>query len=78
MKQELFDYLKRFMDGGGWCADNLAEQYRAIFTTICFVGNIDADTAECDNMLLTLYNECGMEDFVEYDDFESYMITLIV
>lgn len=78
MKQELFDYLKRFMIGSGWHDGNTAEQARAIFTTICFVGNIDADTAECDNMLLALYNESEMENFVEYDDFESYMIELIV
>lgn len=82
MKNELFDYLvgylKSFMGGGGWLDGNIAEQARAIFTTICFVGNIDADTAVCDNMLLELYNECGMENFVEYDDFEIYMIELIV
>ena len=78
MKNELFNYLKSFMIGNGWHDGNTAEQARAMFTTICFVGNIDADTAECDNMLHTLYDECDMEDFVEYDDFESYMIELIV
>lgn len=78
MKNELFNYLKSFMDGGGWCDGNTARQARAIFTTICFVGNIDADTAECDNILHILYNECGMEDFVDYNDFESYMIELVV
>ena len=78
MKKELFDYLKSFMLGGGWYDENMAEQARAIFTTICFVGNIDADTAECDNMLLALYNETGMEDFVEYGEFESFMVELIV
>ena len=78
MKNELFNYLKSFMNGGGWCDGNIARQARAIFTTMCFVENIDADTAECDNMLVTIYNETGMEDFVEYDDFESFMIELIV
>lgn len=78
MKYELFNYLKSFMLESGWHDGNIARQARAIFTTICFVGNIDADTVECDNMLHTLYNEAGMEDFVEYDDFESFMIELIV
>lgn len=74
----LFEYLKGFMSEGGWHDGNLAEKYRAIFTTLCFVGDIDADTAKCDNMLLELYNECDMEEFVEYDDFEMFMIELIV
>ena len=66
------------MIGGGWHDGNTARQARAIFTTICFVGNVDADTADCDDMLHVLYNECSMEDFVDYDDFESFMIELIV
>ena len=78
MKNELFNYLKSFMIESGWHDGNTAEQARAIFTTLCFVGNVDVDTAECDNMLLILYNECDMEDLVGYDDFEAYMIELIV
>lgn len=78
MKQEMFNYLKSFMVGSDWNNGNTAKQARAMFTTICFVGNIDADTSECDNMLHELYNESSMEDIVEYDDFESYMVELIV
>lgn len=78
MKNELFNYLKCFMIESGWHDGNTAEQARAIFTTICFVGNIIADTAECDNMLLDLYNEAAMEDLIDYDDFETYMVELIV
>lgn len=78
MKNELFNYLKSFMIESGWHDGNTAEQVRAIFTTLCFVGNIDADTAECDRLLHILYNESDMECIIDYDDFESYMITLIV
>lgn len=78
MKNELFSFLKCFMIGSRWHYGNTPEQARAIFTTICFVGNIDADTVECDNMLHTLYNECGMENFIEYNDFEMFMVALIV
>lgn len=62
----------------GWHDRNIARQARAIFTTMCFVGNIDADTSECDNMLIYLYNETGMEDIIDYDDFEMFMVELIV
>lgn len=78
MKNELFNYLKSFMIENGWHDGNTAEQARAIFTTLCFVGNVDADTARCDNMLLELYNECNMEEFVDYDEFEMFMVELIV
>lgn len=78
MKNELFDYLKSFMIGSNWNEGNTPEQAKAIFTTLCFVGNIDVDTMECDNMLLKLYNECDMEYFVDYDEFEAYMVELIV
>lgn len=78
MKYELFNYLKSFMIESNWEDGNTAEQARAIFTSICFVGYIDADTAECDNILRTLYDEAAMEDIMSYDDFESFMIELIV
>ena len=74
----LFEYLKGFMSEGGWHDGNTAEQARAIFATVCFVGNIDADTMECDRLLRILYGESSMEDVIDYDDFESYMIELIV
>ncbi len=80
MKQELFNYLKSFMIEckDEWKNWNTAKQARAMFTTLCFVGNIDADTLECDNMLLTLYNVSDMENIMEYDEFESFMVELIV
>jgi hypothetical protein len=66
------------MIGSDWNNGNTAKQARAIFTTLCFVGNIDADTYVCDNILLKLYNETGMEEIMEYDDFEMFMIELII
>lgn len=78
MKNELFNYLKSFMIGSEWNNGNTAEQARAMFTTICFVGNIDADTMECDTLLRVLYDDSAMEYVMDYDDFETYMIELIV
>lgn len=78
MRNELFNYLKSFMIESNWEEGNTAEQARAIFTSICFVGYIDADTAECDNILRALYNEAAMEDIMGYEEFEAFMIELIV
>lgn len=79
MKNELFKYLENFMIQNNWLDEYTPKQARAIFTTICIVGNIDADTAVCDNMLLELYNKADMESIdISYEDFEDYMVELIV
>ena len=78
-EHELFNYLKNFMiQSCGWHDGRTAEQARAMFTTFCFVANIDADTMDCDAFLWILYTETGVKEFVKYDDFEAFMIELIV
>lgn len=79
MKEQLFNYLEDFMIQNNWLDGYTPKQARAIFTTICLIRNIDADTATCDNMLLELYNKADMESMdISYDDFEEFMIGLIV
>ena len=78
MKNELFNYLKSFMIKCDWNDGNTPEQARAIFTTLCFVGNIDADTSECDNILIELYSEADMENIISYDEFDYFMVEFIV
>lgn len=79
MEEKLFKYLKDFMIQNNWLDEYTLKQARAIFTTICLIGNIDADTAACDNMLLELYNKADIESVdINYDDFESFMVELIV
>lgn len=78
MEDVLFNYLESFMIESNWDYDNTAKQARAIFTTICFVGNIDADTCKCEKMLSDLYWRSAMEEIMEYDDFVTFMIELII
>lgn len=79
MVEKLSKYLEQFMLQSDWLNENVPEQARAIFTTMCFVGNIDADTSRCDNTLLHLYNVAAMEEIdITYDEFESFMVELIV
>lgn len=79
MKNELLNYLENFMIQNNWLDEYTPKQARAIFTTICLVGNIDSDTVACNNMLLELYNKADMESIdISYDDFEDYMVKLIV
>lgn len=79
MVEKLRKYLEQFMIQSDWLNGNVPEQARAIFTTMCFVGNIDADTSRCDNTLLHLYNVAAMEELdITYEEFENFMVGLIV
>lgn len=79
MIRDLSKYLEHFMLQSNWLDKNVPEQARAIFTTLCFVEDIDTDTRKCDNTLMHLYNVSALEELdVEYEDFESFMLKLIV
>ena len=78
MKNELLNYLIDYMIQENWENKNVKEQARAIFTTICCIGNIKADTKECDEMLDALYWRSALEELIEYEEFESFMLELIV
>lgn len=78
MKNELLNYLIDYMIQENWENKNVKEQARAIFTTICCVGNIEADTKECDEILSTLYLRSDLEYLIEYEEFEDFMLELIV
>ncbi|GEM_PF-5498608 len=38
MKEKLVTYLQEFIVENSWDEDNVPEQARAIFTTLCFAG----------------------------------------
>lgn len=76
VKRNMSDYLKCFVADNDWWSDNVAEQTRAFFTTICFYGNVIVDTAECDNMLAEIYYESNCP--MPYEEFEWFMIKFIV
>ena len=84
MKDKLIEYLKDFLIQNNWCDKYTKEQARAIFTTICLMENIDADTAECDEILAYLYEEAEIVEVIDFDkyadygSFKSYMLELIV
>lgn len=76
---EMYDWLKSFMRESFWNDENVPEQTRAIFTTICLMDDIIADTSGCDTLLRELWHEASLKDVdVSYDEFEDYMVELIV
>lgn len=81
-KSKLFvdnlDYLERFMITENWADGNTPEQARAIFTTACIVGELQADTLKADGILKDLYKKAALEDLISYDDFENFMYELLV
>jgi len=75
----IYKRLKMFLIELNWLDKNTPEQARALFTTLCFIGDINPGTAICDNMLLELYNDSDVESIdMSYDDFENFMVKLIV
>lgn len=79
MQEELFKALKQFLSENDWLDGNVPEQARAIFTTLCIVCHINADTAPADRMLMELYTGCGLESSgMEYDRFDRFMCGLVV
>lgn len=77
--KNIYKRLKMFMLESNWLDHNTSEQARALFTTLCFVGDIRPDTAICDNMLLELYNDSDMESIdISYNEFDLYMCELLV
>lgn len=85
MKDEkiLESYMYGFIDSHEWTEPNFMEQLRALFMTICLIGNVDADTSLCDKMTLEMYGKLSMRDIeqridLSYDDFVNYMVQYIV
>lgn len=84
MKDKLIEYLKEFLIQNNWCDKYTKEQARAIFTTLCLMEYIDADTAECDEILSYLYDVSDIVEVIEFDEyadygsFKGYMLKLIV
>lgn len=77
MKEELKKYLFGFMQSSEWDDEKVPKQARALFTTLCFVGNIDVDTAECDRILNELYCKSYLEEIIDYEEFDLFMCELI-
>ena len=78
MKNELLNYLIDYMIQENWENNNVKEQARAIFTTTCCIGNIKAGTKECDEIRSTLDWRSALEYLIEYEEFEDFMLELIV
>lgn len=77
--ETIYKQLKMLILESNWLDNNIPEQARALFTTLCFIGDIRPDTASCDNMLLELYNDSDMESVdISYDEFDLYMCELLV
>ena len=76
---EILKYLNQFLIQSNWLDENVPEQARALFTSWCLMENVDADTRKCDTTLLMLYDNAALESVdITYDEFENFMVGLIV
>lgn len=77
LRQKLDDIILE----NNWDSETLQtkEQSRALFTAICYLDNIIADTKECDDLLWHLYNLSDLEYCdIPFEDFQRFMLELIV
>lgn len=77
-KQEFLNYIIDYAICTGWEDCNGKDQIRALFTSWCLIFHIDADTKECDDTLNVIYWRAAMEELIEYEDYEQFMIEFIV
>lgn len=79
MTEILQNKLKQFLIYNNWLDNNVPEQARAIFTTICIINEWEVDTAQTGILLMELYEQADIESVdISYTEFESFMYELIV
>ena len=62
-----------------WDDGNTALQIRALFTTICIICGVDADTPSCDYLLNLIYKNLSIGGAtVDYGKFENFFLELLV
>ena len=77
-KQEFLNYIIDHAICTGWEDCNGKDQIRALFTSWCLIFHIDADTKECDDVLMEIYDRATMGEVIDYVDYERFMIEFIV
>lgn len=77
-KMEYLRYIISFSTDIGWEDGKSKEQIRALFISFCFIFRIDADTRECNDTLWLIYHDANLTNLVDYEDYEAYMVELIV
>lgn len=77
-KNEFLDYIVKFAIKNNWDEENVPKQIRAFFTTWAFLFRIDVDTYNCDVALRRIYDTAGLDEVIDYDEFENFMVGLIV
>lgn len=77
-KQEFLNYIIDYAVCTGWEDCHGKDQIRALFTSWCLIFHIDADTKECDEALSVIYWRAALEELIEYENYEQFMIEFIV
>lgn len=74
----LVKYLADFMVQNNWDLLNIREQARALYTSICMVENLEADTYPADTILIELYYGACVNELMPLAAFQEFMYELIV
>ena len=81
-KKEFLNYIIDYAIHTGWEDWNGKDQIRALFTSWCLIfhvdADIDADTKECDESLMTIYSRAAIDEVIDYKLYELFMIEFVV
>ena len=77
-KQEFLNYIIDYAIHTGWEDVHGKDQIRALFTSWCLIFHIDADTKECDEALMTIYSRAAIDEVIDYELYELFMIEFVV
>ena len=77
-KKEYLNYIIDYAISAGWEDWNAKDQIRALFTSWCLIFHIDADTLECDIALRQIYYDGELKELVDWNNYEPFMVELVV
>lgn len=79
-KEYMIEFIKKFVDSEEQFDWLFADQLRSLFTSLCIMHDIIADTSECDSLMEHMYDSITgcIGDGMSYDEFYNYMVRYIV
>lgn len=75
---DIYRYLTQFLIQNNWDYEYTKNQARALWTSYCLIGGMDADSFFYDNDLLLLYDNAMLEELVTYENFNNFMTEYVV
>ena len=71
--REILDYVEQ----NKWKDEMVPERLKCFFTTWAYEYRIGKDNKSCRNLLERIYENAEVAGFMDYSEFETYMLQLV-